>query len=33
MIDGMDDVLNGPNVKGPHVRVEVETQIGKTWTG
>ena len=31
MIDGMDEVLNGPNVKGPHVPVEVETQIGKTW--
>jgi hypothetical protein len=27
----MDEILNGPNVKGPHMPVEVETQIGKTW--
>ena len=33
MIDGMDEILNGPNVKGPHVPVEVETWIGKTWAG
>ena len=31
MIDGMDEVLNGPEVGGPRVPVEVETQIGKTW--
>jgi hypothetical protein len=29
MIDGIDPVLNGPEVAGP--RVPVETQIGKTW--
>ena len=33
MIDGMDEVLNGPDVGGPRVPVEVETQIGKTWAG
>ena len=31
MIDGMDEVLNGPEVGGPRVPVEVETQITKTW--
>jgi DNA polymerase I-like protein with 3'-5' exonuclease and polymerase domains len=31
MIDGMEEVLNGPGVGGPRVPVEVETQIGKTW--
>jgi DNA polymerase I len=31
MIDGMDRVLNGPDVAGPRMPVEVETQIGKTW--
>ena len=31
MIDGMDRVLNGPDVGGPRVPVEVETQIDKTW--
>jgi DNA polymerase I len=30
-IDGMDDILNGPDVGGPRVPVKVETQIGKTW--
>jgi DNA polymerase I-like protein with 3'-5' exonuclease and polymerase domains len=29
MIDGMEEVLNGPGVGGP--RVPVETQIGKSW--
>jgi DNA polymerase I len=31
MINGMDEVLNSPEVGGPRVPVEVETQIGKTW--
>jgi DNA polymerase I-like protein with 3'-5' exonuclease and polymerase domains len=31
MIDGMGEVLNGPDVAGPRVPVEVETQIDKTW--
>jgi hypothetical protein len=31
MIDGMDEVLNRPEVGGPRVPVEVETQLGKTW--
>ena len=31
MVDGMDEVLNAPHAEGPHVQVEVETQIGKTW--
>src|SRR5919107_1607063 len=29
MIDGMEEVLNGPEVGGPRVPVEVETEIGK----
>jgi len=33
MIDGMDEVLNGPDVEGPRVPVEVETKIAKTWAG
>ena len=33
MIDGMDKVLNGPEVGGPRVPVEVETQIDKSWAG
>ncbi len=33
MIDGMNEVLNGPSVARPRVPVEVETQIGKTWVG
>jgi DNA polymerase-1 len=33
MIDGMDEVLNGPAVGGPRVPVEVETEVGKTWAG
>jgi DNA polymerase I len=33
MIDGMDEVLNGSNVKGPRVPVEVETQVAKSWAG
>jgi DNA polymerase-1 len=31
MIDGMDEVLNGPDAEGPRVPVEVETRIDKTW--
>ena len=33
MIDGMDEVLNGSNVKDPRVPVEVETQGSKSWAG
>lgn len=33
MIDGMDEVLNGPGVEGPRVPVEVETQVAKSWAG
>ena len=33
MIDGMEEMLNGPEVGGPRVPVEVETQIDKTWAG
>jgi DNA polymerase-1 len=33
MIDGMNEVLNGPSVDWPRVPVEVETRIGKTWVG
>lgn len=33
MVDGMDEVLNGPEVGGARVPVEVETRIAKTWAG
>jgi hypothetical protein len=33
MVDGMDGVLNAPDVKGPHVPVEVEVESGGTWAG
>ncbi len=33
MIDGMDGVLNGPEVEGPCVPAEVETKVAKTWAG
>jgi DNA polymerase-1 len=31
MVDGMDGVLNAPDVEGPRVPVEVETEVGKAW--
>jgi hypothetical protein len=31
MIDGMDEVLNGPGAEGPRVSVEVEVKRGRTW--
>jgi DNA polymerase-1 len=33
MIDGMDEAINGPDVEGPRVPVEVETQVAKSWAG
>jgi hypothetical protein len=33
LIDGMARGLNGPNVEGSRVPVEVETQVAKTWAG
>ena len=33
MVDGMDRVLNAPDVEGPHVPVEVEVESGGTWAG
>ena len=33
MVDGMDGVLNAPDVEGPHVPVETEVRSGKTWAG
>jgi hypothetical protein len=33
MVDGMDGVLNAPDVGGPRVPVEVEVESGKTWAG
>ena len=33
MVDGMDEVLNGPEAKDPHVPVEVKTQVAHTWAG
>jgi hypothetical protein len=31
MIDGMEEVLNGPRAEGPRGPVEVETQVAKSW--
>ncbi|HVF03119.1 MAG TPA: DNA polymerase [Rubrobacteraceae bacterium] len=31
MVDGMDQVLNVPDLKGPRVPVEVEAKTGRTW--
>jgi DNA polymerase-1 len=31
MVEGMDAVLNSPEVKGPHVPVEVDVETAKTW--
>ena len=33
MVDGMAEVLNGPDVEGPRMPVEVETQDAKTSAG
>jgi DNA polymerase I len=33
MVEGMDDVLNSPEVKGPPIPVEVEVETTKTWAG
>ena len=33
MVDGIDGVLNAPDVEGPRVPVEVEVKSGKTWAG
>lgn len=33
MVDGMEEVLNGPHAKGPHVPVEVEVKSGRSWAG
>jgi DNA polymerase I-like protein with 3'-5' exonuclease and polymerase domains len=31
MVDGMDEVFNGPRAEEPRMPVEVERQIAKTW--
>lgn len=31
MVDGMDQVLNAPEIEGPRVPVEVEVKTGRTW--
>ena len=31
MVDGMDQVLNAPELGGPRVPIKVEVKIGKTW--
>jgi hypothetical protein len=33
MVDGVAEVLTGPDVEAPRVPVEVETQIAKSWAG
>jgi DNA polymerase I-like protein with 3'-5' exonuclease and polymerase domains len=33
MIDGMDEVVNGPKADGPRVPIEVEVESGRTWAG
>jgi hypothetical protein len=29
----MDETLDGPDVEGPRVPVEIETQVAKGWAG
>ncbi len=31
MVDGMETVVNGPEVEGPRVPIDVEIQSGKAW--
>ena len=33
MVDGMDGLLNAPDVEGPRFPVEVKVGSGKTWAG
>ena len=33
LVDVMDGVLNGPDVEGPRVPVEVEVESGRSWAG
>lgn len=33
MVDGMDGVLNGSEIEGLRVPVEVKVESGKTWAG
>ena len=33
MVEGMDAVLNSPEVKGSHIPVEVDVETTKTWAG
>jgi hypothetical protein len=33
MVDGMDGVLNGSEIEGPRVPVEVKVDSGKIWAG
>ena len=33
MKDGMDEVVNGCEIEGPHVPIEVEIKSGNTWAG
>jgi hypothetical protein len=31
MVDGMDEVVNGPRAAGPHMPVKVEADAGASW--
>ena len=33
MVDGIDGVLNIPEVEGPRVPAEVEVESGRSWAG
>jgi len=33
MIDGMDEVVNGPKADGPSMLIEVEEKANKSWAG
>jgi hypothetical protein len=33
MIDGMDEVVNAPEIEGPRAPIEVEVKSGRTWAG
>jgi len=33
MVEGMDDVLNAPEIQGSHVLIQVEVKSAKAWGG
>ncbi len=33
MVDGMSEVVNSPEVRGPHIPIKVKIKSGRTWAG